>query len=255
MAPKRSGSDVVMFMSADVVGSTSFKVQAQREGADWLEAFASLFRELPLVFMGQVATAFLEHDDVPETGVWKVMGDEVILLAMPASAAVAEALTVAFCNTVRQCDQRISDRWPLNLRGTCWAASLGQRNRRIEIPEMFGGGDGSPYVDFLGPDVDTGFRLSAHPGHGEVIVSPNLLEPLAARGDGALRFHDAGTAALKGVIQGQPFPLWIASADGLSPRPATPAADVAEALAGFRHRLQHELGIQCAAPVFGSAPT
>jgi class 3 adenylate cyclase len=252
MGAKEAGSDVVMFMSADVVGSTSYKVQAQRDRSDWLEAFASLFRELPLVFMGQVATAFIEHDDVPESGVWKVMGDEVILLALPTSVEMAEGLTAAFCNTVRQCDARISARWPLNLRGTCWAASVGQRNRRIEIPEMFGGRDGSPYVDFLGPDVDTGFRLSAHSGHGEVIVSPNLLESLARQGDGTLRFHHAGSATLKGVIQGQPFPLWIASADGASPRPATPAAEVARQLAAFRSGLLEEHGVECADPVFGA---
>jgi class 3 adenylate cyclase len=246
------GGDVVMFMSADVVGSTSFKVQAQRERNDWLEAFASLFRELPLVFMGQVASAFLEHDEVPETGVWKVMGDEVILLALPGSVDVAEGLTAAFCNTVRQCDARISERWPLNLRGTCWAAQIGQRNRRIEIPEMFGGRDGSPYVDFLGPDVDTGFRLSAHSGHGEVVVSPNLLEPLARRGDRVLRFHHAGEAKLKGVLQGEPFPLWIISADGLSTRPATPGAEVEKALADFRRRLAATRGIECAPPLFAA---
>ena len=246
-------SDVVMFMSADVVGSTSFKVQAQRERSDWLEAFATLFRELPLVFMGQVASAFIEHDEVPETGVWKVMGDEVILLALPASIDVAAGLTAAFCNTVRQCDARISQRWPLNLRGTCWAAEIGQRNRRIEIPEMFGGRDGSPYVDFLGPDVDTGFRLSAHSGHGEVIVSPNLLEPLATVSGQPLRFHPAGEAKLKGVLQGEPMPLWIVSADGASQRPQREPTEVAGSLAAFRQRLADEQGIECAPPVFGRA--
>ena len=249
MANRQAG-EVAMFMSADVVGSTNFKVQAQRERSDWLEAFATLFRELPLVFMGQLAAAFIEHDEVPESGVWKVMGDEVILLALPTSIEVAEGLTVAFCNTVRQCDERISARWPLNLRGTCWAAEVGQRNRRVEIPEMFGGRDGSSYVDYLGPDVDTGFRLSAHSGHGEVIVSPNLLEPLARREDSPLRFHHAGEARLKGVLQGEPFPLWIVSADGQSARPDTSAAEVADALADFRHRLRESLGVECAPPVF-----
>ena len=251
MVDSSQAEPVVMFMSADVVGSTNFKVQAQRERSDWLEAFATLFRELPLVFMGHVAAAFIEHDDVPEAGVWKVMGDEVILMALPTSAAVAEGLTAAFCNTVRQCDQRISERWPLNLRGTCWAAQMGQRNRRIEIPEMFGGRDGLPYVDYLGPDVDTGFRLSAHAGHGEVIVSPNLLETLAHRGDsGPLSFHDAGSKPLKGVLQGQPFPLWIVSADSPGSRPVTSAADVVTQLRTFREQLWNGHGIECAPPVF-----
>lgn len=250
--PTRNDSPaVVMFMSADVVGSTSFKVQAQRERSDWLDAFATLFRELPLVFMGQVAEAFIEHDDVPEAGVWKVMGDEVILIAMPASLAAAEALTVAFCNTVLRADERLKARWPLRLRGCCWAAEIGQRNRRIEIPEMFGGQDGSPYADFLGPDVDTGFRLSAHAGHGEVIISPNLLESIARLDRGLLQFHPAGEAKLKGVLQGAAFPLWIVSTTE-NRRPQASAAEVAASLSAFR-QLAAEQGIECAPPLFAAA--
>jgi hypothetical protein len=84
------------------------------------------------------------------------------------------------------------------------------------------------------------------------VVSPNLLEPLARRGDRVLRFHHAGEAKLKGVLQGEPFPLWIISADGLSTRPATPGAEVEKALADFRRRLAATRGIECAPPLFAA---
>lgn len=241
-----------MFMSVDVVGSTNYKVQAQRDGSDWLEAFATLFRELPLIFIGEVAAAFMEYDDVPESGVWKVMGDEVIMVALPTRLAEAAAFVAAFCRTVASYDQRLSQRWPLRIRGTCWAAALGRRNRMVEIPEMFGGSDGQPYRDFLGPDVDTGFRLSAHSGHGEVIISPNLVESLAGSDlHPELCFHPAGEAKLKGVIDGEPFPLWIVSADQHNPlqRPTCAREQVALELAAFRRRLIDELGVGVAEPV------
>lgn len=256
MSPSSSDPGVVMFMSVDVVGSTNYKVQAQREGSDWLEAFATLFRELPLIFIGEVAGAFMDYDEVPESGVWKVMGDEVILVALPASLSDAAAFSVAFCRTVASYDQRLSARWPLRIRGTCWAAALGQRNRMIEIPEMFGGSDGRPYLDFLGPDVDTGFRLSAHSGHGEVIMSPNLVESLAGSTlHPELAFHPAGEKALKGVVDGHPFPLWIVSADAHNPlqRPVAERPEVAAQLAAFRRRLQQEHGVGVAEPVFAPA--
>jgi class 3 adenylate cyclase len=252
MTASSSDPAVVMFMSVDVVGSTNYKVQAQRDGSDWLEAFATLFRELPLIFIGEVAAAFMDYDDVPDSGVWKVMGDEVILVALPSALHEAAALASAFCRTVASYDRRLAGRWPLRIRGACWAATLGRRNRMIEIPEMFGGSDGRPYRDFLGPDVDTGFRLSAHAGHGEVIMSPNLVEALACTDlHPELAFHPAGEASLKGVIDGQPFPLWMVSADGHNPldRPVAERAKVAAHLAGFRRRLVEELGIGVAEPV------
>lgn len=252
MTASSSDPAVVMFMSVDVVGSTNYKVQAQRDGSDWLEAFATLFRELPLIFIGEVASAFMDYDDVPDSGVWKVMGDEVILVALPTSVTEAAAFASAFCRTVPAYDQRLSARWPLRIRGTCWAAALGRRNRMIEIPEMFGGSDGQPYRDFLGPDVDTGFRLSAHSGHGEVIMSPNLVEALAgSTAHPELRFHPAGETVLKGVIDGRPFPLWMVSADGHNPqqRPEVERAEVAARLAAFRRALQDQHGVGVAEPV------
>lgn len=253
----RGASEVVLFMSADVVGSTAFKGHHSADAGTWLEAFATLFKELPLVFIGELGMAFLDEEDMPEAGVWKVMGDEVIFVTMPRSARELMLATSAFVRTVHDYDQRLAARWPLQIRGTCWAAELGQRNRRIDIPEMFGGRNGEPYRDFLGPDVDTGFRLSAHSGHGEVIVSPNLVEAIAAAQAGAprLRFHPIGEKPLKGVIAGQPFPLILASDVDTPPRvhhprPVTADADLVRQLSRLREQLRTEHGAELAPPLF-----
>jgi hypothetical protein len=261
MPERTAPSSVAMFMSCDVVGSTAFKARAQDGGdlAGWLEAFETLFRELPLIFIGELAQAFMQEDALPESGVWKVMGDEVIFLATPSCAREAQLIAGAFHRTVVSYDRRLAARWPLRIRGCCWAAEIGQRNRQIEIPEMFGGSDGRPYLDFLGPDIDTGFRLSACCGSGQVIVSPNLAESLARlpEQDG-LRFHRSGDRALKGVCAGQPFPLVLlstavdtAAADGIA-EPLTPAAVLAAELAALRASLQREHGVAMAEPVFAS---
>jgi hypothetical protein len=246
-----------MFMSCDVVGSTAFKAQAREDGglADWLQAFETLFRELPLIFIGELAQAFLHEEHLPESGVWKVMGDEVIFLATPATPRDAQLIAAAFQRTVISYDRRLAARWPLRIRGCCWAAEIGERNRQIEIPEMFGGSDGRPYLDFLGPDIDTGFRLSACCGSGEVIVSPNLAETLAGLPDqDGMRFHRSGERVLKGVCGGQPFPLVLLSSDADAeplPHPVTPAAQLADELESLRAALQREHGIAMAPPVFG----
>jgi class 3 adenylate cyclase len=253
-----SHPSVAMFMSCDIVGSTAFKAQAEDAAGmgNWLEAFETLFRELPLIFIGELARAFMAEDGLPEAGVWKVMGDEVIFLAMPASADHAQLITAAFHRSVVQYDRRLAARWPLRIRGCCWAAEIGERNRQIEIPEMFGGHDGRPYLDFLGPDIDTGFRLSACCGSGEVIISPNLAESLAQLPEQQLlHFHRTGARALKGVCGGQPFPLVLVTTDddplaAARALPAVPGAELARELAQIRQRLR-EQGIEMAAAAFG----
>jgi len=185
-----SPTGVAMFMSADVVGSTAFKASAcDASGrALWLEAFETLFRELPLIFIGKMAAAFIDQDYLPDSRVWKVMGDEMAFLAFPLSLTDAQRIVAAFHRTVTTYDRRLAGRWPSRIRGCCWAAELGERNRMIEIPEMVRG-----YRDSLGPDVDTGFRLSAELArirtalsreHGAEMAGPVFAaEASAARAD------------------------------------------------------------------------
>jgi len=54
---------LVMFLSADVVGSTAFKASTVGEHGQalWLEAFETLFRELPLAFLRMIVVHELAH--------------------------------------------------------------------------------------------------------------------------------------------------------------------------------------------------
>lgn len=252
------GRQLVMFLSADVVGSTAFKAHTIGEGGQalWLEAFETLFRELPLIFIGKLAEYFFDEDDLPQSGVWKVMGDEVVFAALPHNLSHAQRVAAAFCDAVATYDQRIAERWPLRIRGCCWGAEMGERNRAIEIPEMLGGSEDRPYLDFLGPDIDIGFRLSGHSRPGELILSPNLAEAFALLEEQrGLRYHFVGEAPLKGVCGGQPFPLVLVSVEGVgSPTfETTPAAELAQRLASARARMLAQPGVLPAPPIFSKS--
>jgi hypothetical protein len=213
-------SRVALFMSVDLAGSTAFKSQAQGIGdsPEWLEAFEAFFREVPLIMMGQIAASFFDEDEVTHSGVWKVIGDEIIFMAHPKTPREALLLTIAFYHTVVISDRKIFERWPMRVKGCCWAAQLGHRNREIEIPEMIGEEIDQVYVDFLGPDVDTGFRLAACGGRGQTIISSNLVHLLAGMEDcGGIQFHYVGRKVLKGVYNGRPYPLFLVSMRDLMP--------------------------------------
>jgi len=249
---------LVMFLSADVVGSTAFKAaNVDADGrAVWLEAFETLFRELPLIFVGKLAEYFALEDDVPHSGVWKVMGDEVVFAASPRTLTQAQLVAAAFSDAVQCYDARIAARWPLRIRGACWGAEIGRRNRMLEIPEMLGASEDRPYLDYLGPDIDIGFRLSGHSRPGEVILSPNLAEAFAAHGEQhGIEFHYVGEVPLKGVCAGLPFPLVLMSVAGVGVPsfPSTGASEVAQRLAAIRARMCAQ-GVRTAPPVFAPPP-
>lgn len=220
MTGGKDSSGVAVFMSVDLAGSTAFKSQAQGDGESpqWLEAFEAFFREVPLIMMGQIAAAFAMEDEVPHTGVWKVIGDEIVFMAYPRSPQEARLLLVAFYKTVVKYDKKIFDRWPLRIKGCCWAAQISGRNRAIEIPEMLGSDGEETYVDYLGPDVDTGFRLASCGGRGQVIVSSNLVHMMSEMQDShGIQFHYIGRKVLKGVYNGRPYPLFLMSMSALMP--------------------------------------
>jgi hypothetical protein len=212
---------VAMFMSIDLSGSTAFKSETQTDGNSpaWLEAFEEFFREVPLIMMGQIAIAFMHEEDVPDCSVWKVIGDEIVFLAHPRSARQTQLLTIAFYNTIINYDSKIFERWPLRVRGCCWAAQISRRNRQIAIPEMMGSDKSETYIDYLGPDVDAGFRLAGCVGRGQLIISSNLVQLLAGMAENeGIQLHYAGSKVLKGVYKGRPYPLFLMSIENNMPK-------------------------------------
>jgi hypothetical protein len=237
MTNKLNKSRVAMFMSVDLSGSTAFKSEAQAgdKGPAWVGAFEEFFREVPLIMMGQIAAAFMLEEDVPDCSVWKVIGDEIVFLAHPKSARQTQLLTNAFYNTIIIYDNKIFERWPLRVRGCCWAAQISSRNRQIEIPEMMGSDASQTYVDYLGPDVDAGFRLAGCVGRGQLIVSSNLVQLLAGLEESeGIQFHYVGRKVLKGVYKGRPYPLFLMTREDSMPKTWEWEAEQDEGLAALR---------------------
>jgi len=212
MTKRAERSTVSMFMSVDLAGSTAFKSQMQgdEEKPAWMAAFEAFYREVPLIMMGEIARAFATEAEVPDYGVWKVIGDEIIFMAHPRTAREAQLLTISFYRLVINYDQKLLERWPLRLRGCCWAAQIAVRNKEIEIPEMLGTDEDGLYVDYLGPDVDAGFRLASCGGRGQLILSSNLVQLLSGLEETEnIQFHYIGSRVLKGVYNGRPYPLFL----------------------------------------------
>jgi hypothetical protein len=210
MKIQKPSTPIVLFMSADIAGATAYKVQHQADEGDegWLDAFETFFRLTPLRFVGRVAQSFMAESDIPDSSVWRVLGDEVIFISRPRSPREIEQVVVAFLRTIHDCNEVVMKPYGLSVRGCCWLAQMSGRNRAIHIPEMH-----ASYLDYLGPDVDTGFRIASFADPGEVSLSYNLRTVLESRSaDLALRFRSPGTEVLKGVVMHEPYPIVVSRA-------------------------------------------
>ncbi|SKB46726.1 hypothetical protein [Sphingopyxis flava] len=220
-----------LFLSVDMVGSTAFKASAPLRGEDgWLTIFRTFFTHFPLMLAGQIGFEFLDREETPAVDVWKAMGDEVIFTAQPSSAEEAVAILRVLLRTMRLYQAEHFDALPLRLKGTAWLADFSDYNIALEIPEL-SSSDAAPHLDFIGPDLDLGFRLSKYARPDSLILSLDLLEMLLqARNMGDLILFLAGQERLKGVMFDRPYPIvWMNDAEDTADRLPSASARPASA--------------------------
>ncbi len=251
---------VRLFLSVDMAGSTQFKARFT-DGGSWLETFRSFFTNFPLMLAGQVGFAFLEEGETPSVEVWKVMGDEVIFVATPGSAEELVNLLLALLRTMDAYETRFLEDLPLRLKGTAWMAEFGTRNIELEIPELSDGG--GKVMDFIGPDLDLGFRVGKFARPACLALSFDVADlVLSARNGDEVSLYLIGAEELKGVMFGRPYPIiWMLEAGGdfnfmpweveadphmakASAMPPSPSSDIEKAIANMRLYLHKMHGIQ-----------
>ncbi|MDZ4373780.1 MAG: hypothetical protein U1C74_20490 [Phenylobacterium sp.] len=203
-----------LFLSVDMAGSTEFKARFTGQDAEgWLEVFRSFFSSFPLMLAGQIGFEFLDDDTTPSIDVWKVMGDEVVFATEPTTAEELTAILLTLLRTMRMYEERYFQALPLRLKGTAWLADVDGPNIRIEIPELSSGT--GAHVDYIGPDIDLGFRISKFARPGCMTISLNVMETILGA-DNAARtaIYFMGREPLKGVLFGRPYPiLWMLDAE------------------------------------------
>lgn len=252
---------VRLFLSVDMAGSTQFKARFT-DGGSWLDTFRTFFTNFPLMLAGQVGFAFLEEGETPSVEVWKVMGDEVIFVATPQSPEELVNLLLALLRTMNAYEQRYLEDLPLRLKGTAWLADFAGPNIELEIPEL-SGGDGIRAVDYIGPDLDLGFRVTKFARPACLALSFDVADlVLAAANTGQATLHLIGAEELKGVMFGRPYPIiWMLEAGDdfnfmpwevdqcphmakAATLPPTPASDIERAIADMRLYLRKMHGVQ-----------
>ena len=252
-----------LFFSADIVGSTAFKqkpegVGGSRPGADptWFSTVLSFYHQAEKSFnehWNNYQKAIGSSEDVahwfgPAPDVWKTVGDEVLFTKRTEHPMQALMAIHAWCQTLSDLRQQLRSKYGLDVKSCVWLADFPLKNQEVvlghskpngeddfahlnrEALKAFYISDGANKKlllrDFIGPSIDTGFRLGAFASPRKLIISLELAHLLAteqahaesnggwhSRGPSAIKkfsFRYDGKHQLKGVLAGSPYPVfWI----------------------------------------------
>lgn len=228
-------------MSVDLVGSTAFKAKNgdRREPNEpypiWLNRTKNFYRQFPQIlnthfneFLGVIGYSENYKDRSPK--VWKTVGDEIIFCMRITCLEHLACCMRAFMKALSTYGDLINKQEnELDVKGCAWIASFPAPNATIvsasrfalsEISNNVGGqfseedekkADLNPgEYDFLGKQIDTGFRISRFAQSHELAVSIDLawlLTLLKQRDLVDCQFTYRGREALKGVIGSTPYPI------------------------------------------------
>lgn len=182
---------VVLFFSADCIGSTQLKHESRYSAKSSIDNWAP-----DIVYFYQ---NFREKMNAKGIQFWKYNGDEILFFVTLKSWAEARDYTIHFQELVKEQNKQ---KTKIKVKGTAWTAGFPVDNVILQSKD-------SDSIDFIGPDIDLGFRIATLARKDRIAVSPDLASeiiPLVAVGEKMQWFY-YGRKMLKGVPESDGVPV------------------------------------------------
>lgn len=212
-----SRRNVEMFFSFDIVNSSVYKtINFTR----WSEVIIKLFKKIR-----QMVTKIL-----PSAEMWRILGDEIIFVVPIKEEKnifiYVDSIFEILSDIVRKLEKgEILDDLNLSpkekelmklhnvisLKGVAWIAIIGENLKELEpydnILERFKLQEGYELFEFLGNDIDTGFRIKQMTHRGRLTISYELAYKLMKNKDCLKNIHIITYKRLKGIWQNRLYPI------------------------------------------------
>ena len=166
--------DVYLFFSFDLVNSTKMKT-LKTENKNWYSVFKCFYdKSYKLMY------------DSFNASVWKISGDEVLFYRYLKSYTdinnLLSTLTIVKQELEKELSERFTSYTPLNVKITVWTGfvhfveedSIDDISKYENIGFNVSFGD-SFSIDFLGTDIDTGFRIAKYTDLNVITLSIRLV--------------------------------------------------------------------------------
>jgi len=206
-----------LFVSVDIAGSTGFKQKFSK----WVKVFDQFFNDFPPLLQ-----AYL--DELPDhvrgkpahaMRVWKYVGDEILFYTTIHTHEECLYHAHSVKQSIKEYEDQFWKQHPISLKCSMWSAGFPVRNSAVKLAY----GD-RIVTDFLGPDIDLGFRIGQFADSRRIPVNAELAHLLRFASTTARSEHTRGilpillyeqSVSLKGVLGGTPYPIiWIDRFDG-----------------------------------------
>lgn len=246
-----------VFLSVDLVGSTAFKRLSFAEGSgaeaplgpSWFKTILDFYQQFEeiLLLSWREYNAACEADKMPIVGpleFWKSNGDELLYTFETVQPKDVAAILLIWKDALRNYRDTLRKTVPqLDVKSTAWTAGFPVMNTEVIFKQNLAEASEDAVVaqyelrqewykkgsrrvglskDYIGPSIDTGFRLAQMCSPRRLVISVELALLLTGCGlphpvDEKFRIFFDGTEVLKGVLGGRPYPIiWIA-VDGIGP--------------------------------------
>ncbi|CAA2100788.1 hypothetical protein MBUL_00847 [Methylobacterium bullatum] len=226
-----------LFLSVDLVGSTGYKAGKGKDlvlgtaRQRWVDETRHFYREFPKSLQRDFNSAPISGDasDGLCPQVWKTVGDEIIFCVRLNHAQHLGRCLWSFTKSLKDYSNYLEKgQIELDVKGVAWIAAFPAPNITVPVSmkhvlpeegdkellddeEIELEGDRTPSnFEFLGKEIDTGFRVSKHAGPDKLAMSIEtayILSGICAQGDYTFSFTYSGREGLKGVIGGRPYPI------------------------------------------------
>jgi hypothetical protein len=204
-----------LFLSADIAGSTAYKQRKTDETAptkQWAQAILSFYRDFgqhfftKLILAEEHAARRFDYERCSRPLFWKAVGDEVLFCVELASEKQAYIVISAWINAAREYKKTLRKE-RLDIKISAWLATFPTPNFEVVLPRSLGAVAESPSdaedallanwktletyyassadqqknysLDFIGPAIDTGFRIAQQSTIRKMAITPELARIIA----------------------------------------------------------------------------
>jgi len=137
---------------------------------------------------------------------WKMLGDELIFCVKLMEQSDILSYLQCFIDSREKFKKEIIDKSflgnGLDLQSTAWIAGFPVGNLSLRK-----GNDSNPF-DYIGPAMDTGFRLSKLSSPERTPISIDLAYAICCGKSFEFKIYYLGKETLKGVLQNKPYPVF-----------------------------------------------
>lgn len=208
---------VEVFFSFDIVNSTAYKTL---NFTGWSQVIIALFSK----------TQQLVAKKMPSAEMWRILGDEVIFIVPIKEKndifvyvnSIFEILNImvfqlkkgTFFDELGLCDfdcNLMKMQNIISMKASAWIAVIGENLKKLEqydnLIERFKLQEGYGIFEFLGNDIDTGFRIKENTQDRRFAISYELAYIVSRNTDYLKNIHIITYKRLKGVWQNRLYPI------------------------------------------------